>query len=84
MIIFIKIIISPYYKSHVYNIPYTYPRIFSAIKSISSNCGLDINIMLAILGGIVKVPPYNGYIFTTPYSSNKLYFATRPIGPAND
>jgi len=39
---------------------------------------------LAMLGGIVKVPPYSGYIFTTPYSSSKLYLATRPIGPAND
>lgn len=63
---------------------YTHPWTFSAIRSMSSNCGLEMNMTLAMLGGIVKVPPYNGYIFTTPYSSSKLYLATRPIGPAND
>jgi len=63
---------------------YTHPWTFSAIRSMSSNCGLEINMTLAMLGGIVKVPPYSGYIFTTPYSSSKLYLATRPIGPAND
>lgn len=39
-------------------------------------------ILDTLVGG--SCPPTNGYILTTPYSSNKLYLAMRPTGPAKD
>lgn len=62
---------------------FLYPWIFCAIKSIRSKWGLVINIMWATSVGC-KRPPVSGYILTTSFSCSKLYWATKPIGPARD
>lgn len=64
-------------------IKWTHPCMLSATKSIRCKSGLVMNMIFCSLAG-GRWPALNGNIFDTSFSRNRLYFATRPTGPASD